>query len=260
MNIPVDRQNYKDGTYEEAVAHGYDLVSLKYDGWWVRFVVENGQFQMFSRTQRLIKSGVTRPGFAGVFVGEYLFGTQWSNQPGRSEHLYLFDCWSLNHTNMAIASYRDRLMLLKTQVHYFPDWIHLVEQYPITTYERLWKEHVLGQDFEGVVFRRYLGSVEDPLIRQKSTITMEYRIVDFVEGKGKYEGSLGALVCVSLTDPTKPKALIGSGFTDKLRDQIWHNPEAWVGKIIECSGKALFPKTGLLRHPTYLQVREDFQS
>ena len=80
----------------------------------------------------------------------------------------------------------------------------------------------------------------------------EYKIFSVFEGEGKYEGMLGGfIVCVGA------KAVrVGSGFSDKEREDIWKNPEHYVGRwaTIEAMEKTA---TGKLRHPIYKGVRWD---
>ena len=83
------------------------------------------------------------------------------------------------------------------------------------------------------------------------------KVIEFQEGTNKYTGTLGALVCeykYSTVD-------VGSGFSDALRDEIWANKEAWLGKIITVKyfEETYNSATGLpsLRFPVFIRVRED---
>lgn len=253
--MQTDRQDYKDGSIDLAIENGYDTVQLKYDGWWCRMVVADGGFNLFSRTGRLLKSGVTRPGFEGTFVGEYMFGTNWAQHPSRAEKLFLFDCWGLGRHALETATFRDRYMLLKTQSIYFPDWLQILPVYPIAKAKELWTQHVETGDYEGLVFRRRLGTIDDVLMRAKRTVTAEFVVLGFEEGEGKHAGRLGALLCGTKQKPTEACARVGNGFSDPLREEIWANKDTWRGRWIECSGKGIFDATGLLRHPTFERLR-----
>lgn len=253
--MQLDRQDYKDGTIELAVENGYDCVQLKYDGWWCRLTVAAGEFTMHSRTNRLVKSGAARPGFEGTFIGEYMFGTNWAQHPTRNEKLFLFDCWGLGKHYLSTATYRDRYMLLKTQAPYLPDWMSILPVYPISQAQTLWKEQVENGEYEGLVFRRRLGTIDDVLMRVKRTVTADFIILGFEPGEGKHAGRLGALLCGTKEKPTEACARVGNGFSEALREEIWANQGIWYGRWIECSGKGLFESTGLLRHPSFERLR-----
>ena len=88
-------------------------------------------------------------------------------------------------------------------------------------------------------------------------LKIDLKVVGFQEGTNKYAGTLGALVCeykYSTVD-------VGSGFSDALRDEIWANKDAWLGKIITVKyfEETYNSATGLpsLRFPVFIRVRED---
>ena len=95
------------------------------------------------------------------------------------------------------------------------------------------------------------------LLKVKKFQDTEVKVVGFQEGTNKYAGTLGALVCeykYSTVD-------VGSGFSDALRDEIWANKDAWLGKIITVKyfEETYNSATGLpsLRFPVFIRVRED---
>lgn len=77
--------------------------------------------------------------------------------------------------------------------------------------------------------------------------THDVLVTGMVEGNGKHEGMLGALV----TD----KGKVGTGFTDAMRDHYW-NTHSLVGSMIEVKVMSLTPN-GMFRHPVFIRVRED---
>ena len=95
------------------------------------------------------------------------------------------------------------------------------------------------------------------LLKVKNFRDTEVKVIGFQEGTNKYTGTLGALVCeykYSTVD-------VGSGFSDALRDEIWANKDAWLGKIITVKyfEETYNSATGLpsLRFPVFIRVRED---
>lgn len=55
-------------------------------------------------------------------------------------------------------------------------------------------------------------------------------VVNIIEGTGKYEDAMGAIVCLyTASDGSKSFVGIGSGFTDDQRRDIWDNPDKYIG-------------------------------
>lgn len=55
-------------------------------------------------------------------------------------------------------------------------------------------------------------------------------VVNLIEGTGKYEDAMGAIVCLyTASDGSQSYVGIGSGFTDDQRRDIWDNPEKYIG-------------------------------
>jgi DNA ligase-1 len=81
------------------------------------------------------------------------------------------------------------------------------------------------------------------LLKRKDWQDHEYTCVGVEEGEGKYEGTLGALICDCPTPnamhrlgvPPNPGLFsnfhVGSGLTDSQRDFYWRNPP--IGKLIK---------------------------
>ena len=67
------------------------------------------------------------------------------------------------------------------------------------------------------------------LLKVKHTEEYTLKVIDMIEGTGKYEGMLGALV----VDYNGQKLGIGSGFTDDQRLVIWQNPDKYLGQYVE---------------------------
>lgn len=261
--MKTDRQTYVDGSIQIALNRGFDTLQLKFDGWWCRLVVENGTFSMYSRASdkypdgRLLKTGSAAPGFSGVFIGEYMFGTNWAQDPTRREKLFLFDAWKVGPVDLGLASYRDRFGALKAQQNYFPDWMSVVQVWHIGEFERIWREEVETFRFEGVVFRKRVDDVGGFIIRQKRQATIDLIVLGFEEGEGKHAGRLGALLCGTKEKPTEAFARVGNGFSDSEREEIWSRPDLFKGKWLEAQGAGVFLSTGLLRHPTFLRWRTE---
>ena len=74
----------------------------------------------------------------------------------------------------------------------------------------------------------------DQLLKFKQVQSMDMRVAYLEEGKGKYEGMVGALICTcERDDGTIVEASVGSGLTDEQRCEWMYFPESIVGKIVE---------------------------
>lgn len=94
--------------------------------------------------------------------------------------------------------------------------------------EGIWKNHG-----EGVMLNTCEGYYElkrsKHLLKVKHTEDKVLTIIDFTEGTGKYEGSVGAII----VDYNGTAVGVGSGLNDLTRQVLWDNQDAYVGKQIE---------------------------
>lgn len=94
-------------------------------------------------------------------------------------------------------------------------------------------EKIWARGGEGIMLNTTTGPYEikrsKELIKIKHTEEVVLPVINILEGEGKYEDSLGAIVveykgnCVG----------VGSGFTDDQRKYIWENPEEFIGRLAE---------------------------
>ena len=86
---------------------------------------------------------------------------------------------------------------------------------------------------EGVMLNTAGGKYEikrtKELLKVKHTEEHVLTVVDVLEGTGKFEDSMGALV----VEYKGNKLGVGSGFTDLTRKMIWNNPEKYIGRKVE---------------------------
>ena len=93
------------------------------------------------------------------------------------------------------------------------------------------------------------------LLKLKVMNSCDLKIIGFEEGDGKYKGVLGNLIC----DYKGCQLGVGSGFSDKQREQIWNNQEEYLNRIAEIQyfEETYNDKGGLsLRFPVFKCVRE----
>lgn len=82
--------------------------------------------------------------------------------------------------------------------------------------------------------------------------SVDVRVIDLVEGTGKYAGMLGALV----VDVDGVKVNVGSGISDEDRAAIWTNPASVLNSVVEVGFHERTPD-GSLRHPRLVKARPD---
>ena len=92
------------------------------------------------------------------------------------------------------------------------------------------------------------------VMKLKAFHDVDLPIEGFVEGSGRHRGKLGAVV----VDYNGVNVQVGSGFSDKLREQIWNDRENFTGRIIEIRYQEVTPD-GSLRFPTFVCFRNDRQ-
>lgn len=94
-------------------------------------------------------------------------------------------------------------------------------------------EQIWARGGEGVMLNTADGPYEVKrsrnLLKLKKTKEYILPVVDILEGTGKYEDSMGAIVV-----NYKGSAVgVGSGFTDYQRKTIWENADAYIGRKVE---------------------------
>ena len=97
-----------------------------------------------------------------------------------------------------------------------------------------WLDAALADQQEGVMINITAAPYEfkrtNNLLKVKKMSTLDLEIVGFEEGTGRLAGTLGAIL-VRYKDDNIVK--VGSGFSDRLRLEIWHSREEWLGNICE---------------------------
>ena len=142
------------------------------------------------------------------------------------------------------------------------------EQMKITSIKRMedYYKSIIEKGGEGIMLKHplsmYKGGRSSEMLKYKPSFDREGIIVDYKEGKGKYENMLGGFVCKPLInhdtymtideDPNHEFTL--SGMDDKIREN--YKKTHPVGTIItyECSG---FTDKGIPRFGRYVRKRTD---
>jgi hypothetical protein len=104
----------------------------------------------------------------------------------------------------------------------------------------------LDLGFEGLVLR-----TTDRWYRVKPKATADVFITGWFEQLDKYKQPKGQLGGFE-TNYGKVTA-----FTDAMRKELWINPEQYVGRLMECQYKELFPSGSFRYAVTFLRFRDD---
>jgi hypothetical protein len=116
--------------------------------------------------------------------------------------------------------------------------------------------------YEGSMFKRvdslYSPGRSTSWIKCKPVQTCEAEVYDMEVGSGRNGTQLGALM-ISI-EGSGAYAKVGTGFTDQQREDIWTNPQDWVGTVIEIQHDGLHPASGKPRNPRFLRRRDDLMA
>lgn len=177
--------------------------------------------------------------------------------------LYPFDCVTMPewHAELSPRSWIDRVNLLRLR---YPT--HLLRGLTMIPTHVLYEPQELArcvavkQDspgpIDGVILRDvFAGWTPGPatlgaVVKIKPRPTYDLEVIGYMEGKGKYQGMIGALV-VRTGEETVCE--VGTGLTDDMRRQAGAD---YVGLIAEVSTLGV-NKSGKLREPAFLRWRLD---
>lgn len=133
-------------------------------------------------------------------------------------------------------------------------WVQTVAQYKIKDQQDLqtWLQDNADQGGEGLMLHRgdarYRGNRSDDLLKLKTHDDTEAMVVDYLAGKGKYLGVMGALI---VETPQGLRFKLGTGFSDAERRQ----PPA-IGSWITYRYRGLNP-SGIPRFASFMHIRQE---
>ena len=182
------------------------------------------------------------------------------------ENLIYIKSWDCLNSYEDTRSYADRFYDLTHSIILKTTKVRLIESKVVTNKQEImdYFSHALTLGEEGLIIKSisepFVNSKPNYQIKMKLTFQCELKIVDFVSGavNSKYENTLGALLVESEDGLLKTKL---SGMSDEQRDEIWHNKEKYVNKIVEveCSGisKARDSEIYSMFFPRFVEFRFD---
>jgi DNA ligase-1 len=114
--------------------------------------------------------------------------------------------------------------------------------------------------YEGIMIKdpngKWEGKRSVAWLKQKPFIEVSLAVMETEEGTGRNVGKMGALVCEGTEDGKLIKVNVGSGFSDKDRDEFWSCKVD--GQVIEVRADAITQNqdgTYSLRFPRFLRFR-----
>ena len=112
------------------------------------------------------------------------------------------------------------------------------------------------QGYEGAMIKdpnaSYCFGRDWSVMKFKAFFDADVPVIGMQEGTGKHSGKLGSFV----VDYKGVEVRVGSGLTDVLREQLWSNKKAHIGRVIEVRYQEETPD-GSLRFPTFVCFRND---
>ena len=179
----------------------------------------------------------------------------------------LFDVTSLSayQNKKCEMEYQTRMILLSQLINKESKFIRLVPTYGVTDdIARIYQvlDEVTSQGLEGLMLNTLTGEYRfgkrsKELLKVKKMHTCDIKCIGIEEGEGKYEGTLGKIVC----DYKGFELRVGSGFTDEQRVYFWDNQDEIIGQLVEIQyfEESKDKKTGdlSLRFPVFKRVRYD---
>lgn len=177
----------------------------------------------------------------------------------------IFDCVTLNafltHEITPTFDFRRQVMQSYTPNKKFSSVRILGVIYEGTDQNKIdeYLEYADKQNWEGLMLNKnapYDFKRTTNLIKIKTFHFSDLKIINCLEGEGKYKGMLGALVVDYKGNPVN----VGSGFSDTQRIEYWKNKNSLIGKIVEVKYKEeSSDKNGVksLQFPIFSRLRED---
>ena len=123
-----------------------------------------------------------------------------------------------------------------------------------------WLNYNIDHGEEGVMINildaPYSFKRTSDLLKVKKMLDIDLEVVGYEEGSGNFSGMLGAFL-VRYKEGNIVK--VGSGFSKELRQEIWKNPDAYIGRVISVQyfEETVNQQGGIsLRFPVYLDLRD----
>ena len=123
-------------------------------------------------------------------------------------------------------------------------------------------QRAIDGGYEGIMIKD-IGAIYEckrsaSWLKLKPFIEVTLEVVAYEEGTGRNQGRLGALVCEGVDDGKAIKVNVGSGFSDRDRDDFWSAGDNLIGQLVEVRADAVTQNqdgTYSLRFPRFKTFR-----
>lgn len=218
----------------------------KWDGWFVALVVENGKGVIYSRKTRY-REGLDCTGLKdNIYFAELIENTQWSYKFKEGAYhgkLVIFD--ALNKD----VPYNDFLNRLKATIR--PDWIlvaHYLHEEPKEAFAT-----AVDVGYEGIILLKIDGTMR---LKVKKVIEDDYTILGIENSTSDTSIRLGGMAKALIYGKDGKELGRCGSMPHELKVSMFLHPEAFIGRMVTVRGKERF-KSGALRHPAFVCLRED---
>ena len=174
----------------------------------------------------------------------------------------VFDCLFFDGTDVRDQPYEVRLQYVKQILAIINDSrFHFVKQWNVNNIEEAMKiaNDVWSLGGEGIVLKPLTKAYYDVgmMLKIKRTETLDVAVCGYQEGRGKYQGTVGALYVgyYDGKDIVKVSKVNCGTDADRAMWKAWFDEGTAIGRVIEVKCQEITDKS--LRHPVYLRVRND---
>lgn len=259
-------RNLEPGEFPTA-ADGFNVVELKYDGWWGQLLIEGNNWKLYSRTGELKREGTFEgsPVPRSLLHGEFVFGTQWAKQRPEYGKLILYGAEEINGFDLRRASNEQVRSVMRD---WLPSWramgilgsdssLQLIKQYPIEQAPEMWRKYA---EFEGLVFKHTDSVWGSAWARMKRNVEADYVCMGFENSTSDSFKGWGVKCIIgglyNKNGDLVEVCRIGGGMDNDQRARFYANPHLYVKRVFTAEGKQLM-KSGALRHPSFSRWRDD---
>jgi len=182
---------------------------------------------------------------------------QWQQEHGWAS-LVIFDLLVYKGEVVVSLPFRERRKLLREA---FDVLLRRIEHCRLETLisggKLSYWRHVVECGGEGVILKDLdapyaPGKRSGAWVKVKRMLRLQYEIMGFMPGTGKYEGLIGSVLY------GRDGAVLGSasGMADEVRIAMTRHPEWYVGKMAWFECQSLTDR-GVMRHPRYKELAND---
>lgn len=180
-------------------------------------------------------------------------------------HFACFDCLFFNGVDLRSKSYIERLTYMNYVLGFLSEdaRFHPAEQFNISNIDEAYElaQSIWDKGGEGIVIKPLSKAYYDKgmMLKIKRFETLDVAVCGYQEGRGKYQGTVGALN-IGYFDPNDGTLIriskVNCGTDeDRAMWKRWFDEGTAYGKVIEVKCQEITDKS--LRHPVYLRLRDD---